>query len=47
MQRFFVLPEQIADGVVRITGKDHQHIKNVLRMRPGEAFMVVLKMGDD
>ncbi|MBO7515364.1 MAG: 16S rRNA (uracil(1498)-N(3))-methyltransferase [Lachnospiraceae bacterium] len=40
MQRFFVLPEQIADGVVRITGKDHQHIKNVLRMRPGEAFMV-------
>ena len=40
MQRFFVKPEQIADGYVRIDGGDYVHIKNVLRMRPGEAFMV-------
>ena len=40
MQRFFVKPEQIADAYVRIDGGDYVHIKNVLRMRPGEAFMV-------
>ena len=36
MHHFFVEPEQIRDGQVRITGPDVNHMKNVLRMRPGE-----------
>ena len=45
MQRFFVRPEQIADGYVRIGGDDYTHIRNALRMRPGEAFMVSEQTG--
>lgn len=40
MHHFFVEPEQIRDGQVRITGPDVNHMKNVLRMRPGEEFLV-------
>lgn len=36
MHMFFVKPEQIRDGRVRITGPDVNHIRNVLRMKPGE-----------
>ena len=32
MHHFFVEPEQIRDGQVRITGPDVNHMKNVLRM---------------
>jgi len=46
MQRFFVRPEQIADGYVRIDGSDYSHIKTVLRMKPGEAFMVSAQLED-
>ena len=40
MHHFFVEPGQIQDGQVRITGPDVNHMKNVLRMRPGEEFLV-------
>ena len=32
--------DRIRDGQVRITGPDVNHMKNVLRMRPGEEFLV-------
>lgn len=37
---FFVEPRQIRDGKVTITGPDVNHIRNVLRMRPGEIVRV-------
>lgn len=40
MYQFFVEPEQIRDGEVIITGSDVNHIRNVLRMRPGEEIAV-------
>ena len=40
MYHFFVEPEQIADRTVIITGSDVNHIKNVLRMKPGEEIAV-------
>lgn len=39
MQHFFISPEQVEDGYVRIFGEDVNHMVNVLRMRQGEAFM--------
>lgn len=39
MQHFFISPEQIEDGYVRILGEDVNHMVNVLRMKQGEAFM--------
>lgn len=36
MHHFFAEPSQIADGIVTITGADVNHMKNVLRMKPGE-----------
>lgn len=40
MHMFFVEPRQIADGHVTITGPDVNHIRNVLRMKPGEIVRV-------
>ena len=45
MHRFFVKPEQLGDGRVRIQGEDVHHIRQVLRMRPGEEILV--SCGDD
>ncbi|MBE6610176.1 MAG: 16S rRNA (uracil(1498)-N(3))-methyltransferase [Ruminococcaceae bacterium] len=39
MHNFFVESDAL-DGVFRITGADHNHIKNVLRMREGNTFLV-------
>lgn len=36
MHHFFAEPSQIGDGLVTITGADVNHMKNVLRMKPGE-----------
>jgi 16S rRNA (uracil1498-N3)-methyltransferase len=36
MHRFFVESEQIQKDQICIVGNDVNHIKNVLRMRPGE-----------
>lgn len=40
MHMFFVEPRQIADGHVTVTGPDVNHIRNVLRMKPGEIVRV-------
>ena len=40
MYRFFVEPEQIGEEAISITGKDVNHIKNVLRMKIGETVLV-------
>lgn len=59
MYQFFVEPEAIAGNRVSITGKDVNHIKNVLRMKEGEEIAVsngvdgkeyrcgILSLGDD
>jgi 16S rRNA (uracil1498-N3)-methyltransferase len=40
MYRFFVEPSQIAGNRIIIEGADVNHIKNVLRMKPGEELAV-------
>lgn len=40
MSRFFVDADQISDGAVHIYGEDVNHIRHVLRMRPGEEIQV-------
>lgn len=40
MYQFFVEPSQITDKTVIIEGSDVNHIKNVLRMKPGEEIAV-------
>ena len=43
MYQFFVEPHQIQDKTVRIEGSDVNHIKNVLRMKPGTRVRVSVK----
>ena len=38
MSHFFITSDQIAGELLTITGDDVNHMKNVLRMRSGEAF---------
>ena len=40
MYQFFVQPEQIQGKTIRIMGSDVNHMKNVLRMKPGEEISV-------
>lgn len=40
MYHFFVQPEQIGEQEIRIEGGDVNHIRNVLRMNPGEQVTV-------
>lgn len=40
MYQFFVEPNQICGKIITITGSDVNHIKNVLRMKPGEELSV-------
>ncbi|HTY13871.1 MAG TPA: RsmE family RNA methyltransferase, partial [Candidatus Omnitrophota bacterium] len=40
MHRFFVPKEQIENDSVRIVGSDVNHIKNVLRLKPGDKIAV-------
>ena len=40
MYHFFVSPDAIVDKTITITGKDVNHIKNVLRLKPGEEISV-------
>ena len=40
MYRFFVEEHQIEPTRIHITGNDVNHIKNVLRMKPGEEILV-------
>ena len=43
MYHFFVEPDAVNDKTITITGKDVNHIKNVLRMKPGEELSVSTK----
>lgn len=36
MQHFFVIPEQVRETEIYVTGQDVNHMKNVLRMKIGE-----------
>ena len=40
MYHFFVTPDQIREGYAVIAGQDENHIRNVLRMKPGEQIGV-------
>lgn len=40
MQHFFVPPSQVEEKEIIITGSDVNHMKNVLRMKPGEEVTV-------
>lgn len=40
MHRFFVKPEQLNRDGITITGEDYIHIRNVLRMKPGEELLL-------
>ena len=47
MPRFFVETDQISDKDIVITGTDVNHIRNVLRMTPGEEVTVSDGQGMD
>ena len=47
MYHFFVDSSAIGEGQVRITGADLNHMKNVLRMKPGEAVLISDGTGKD
>ncbi|MCC8029323.1 MAG: 16S rRNA (uracil(1498)-N(3))-methyltransferase [Lachnospiraceae bacterium] len=47
MHQFFIEDHQIGKEYVTITGRDVNHIKNVLRMRPGEKIRVSSSSGRD
>ena len=36
MYQFFVEDNQIGEDTIRVIGSDVNHMKNVLRMKPGE-----------
>lgn len=40
MHRFFIEPSQIQDRKIYVEGPDVNHMKNVLRMKPGEQVMI-------
>ena len=45
MSHFFITSDQIAGELLTITGDDVNHMKNVLRMRNGEAFTAADETG--
>ena len=40
MYQFFVEDDQIGDDTIRVVGSDVNHMKNVLRMKPGERVRI-------
>lgn len=47
MYHFFVEPEQISEKEIQITGNDVNHIRSVLRMKPGEEILISSRAGGD
>ena len=45
MYQFFVEDDQIGADVINITGADVNHIRNVLRMKPGEQVRISNQRG--
>ena len=40
MQRYFINTSAIKQNQVIISGQDYHHIKNVMRMKPGDQVLV-------
>lgn len=47
MHHFFVAPDQVTGELIRIVGPDVNHMKNVLRMKPGEEVLISDGTGKD
>lgn len=47
MHQFFVENSQVGENEITITGEDVNHIKNVLRMKPGTQIRISSKEGGD
>lgn len=47
MYHFFVEPDQIGEEMISVTGSDVNHIRNVLRMKPGETVLISSRTGGD
>ncbi len=47
MHRFYVKQDQIQDTVITVLGSDVNHIKNVLRMKPGDPIIICNGQGKD
>lgn len=47
MHHFFVTKGQISEEEIKITGRDVNHIKNVLRMKEGEELLISNGEGED
>lgn len=47
MYQFFVEDDQIGEDTIRVTGSDVNHMKNVLRMKPGEQVRISNQSGRD
>ena len=47
MHHFFVAPAQVMGDCIRITGPDVNHMKNALRMKPGEEVLISDGTGTD
>ncbi len=47
MHHFFVTPDAVSETEITITGPDVNHMKNVLRMKPGEEVLISDGEGKD
>ena len=47
MYQFFVEDNQIGEDTIRVIGSDVNHMKNVLRMKPGERVRISNQIGRD
>ena len=47
MYQFFIENENVTEDFVTIEGSDVNHIKNVLRMKPGEKIRVCTRSGQN
>ena len=41
MHHFFVTPSQVEEPYIYVEGQDVNHMKNVLRMKPGEKCFII------
>ena len=46
MHTFYVPPPQISTDVATITGSEHHHLRNVLRITPGESVRIIDGQGN-
>ena len=47
MHRFYVNEDKIQGNSITITGQDVNHIRNVLRMKPGDEIVICDGQGKD